>query len=735
MWLGLARGDNTTYAEHEWFSRLQTLAPISTNLVPSKHGELRLLLPAAHLGRDPHSRTRACGGIAIPPPVKIQLRKAALDRQPAFWAFSYTWGDAAARTNILVGEQATLSITQSLEAALKAMRTPDEPVFLWVDQICINQDDSHEKTSQLPLMGRIYSLATQTVAWLGEGTPNSDLTMEYLRQVGAKGVDIGLVDLTPEEVQALFAEEADVASGIVRRDKSMAAMKAAVHDLIREQGDFFSLPALDGMAELCLQAFFTRGWIQQEVAIPKKLMLKWGGTTIDASLFAAAIIFQLVYATYALRTFHSFQVADYHEETREMAQRTASGNAQLMHIHGSLAIRSRYHSGKAERYFNMAYLVKRYGRLDFSRPEDRVCGVLGLANDCEQLGLTVDATMPWERIFADTAKRIVQKKVAADDWVGGINFLSFSQFLEPVSPLPSWVPDLRSIGGIHALNDETFHLSKPFNASCGASHSITDQEQHSADNGVLLCGGIVVDRVAEVGRLWGTDRDQHGKEISHGALTPLADISDFATKSAAIVSSDSSSRHPYRARPQRLLEAEWRVPVLDLESVSTATSTISRRATAVSQEGYDGVKFLMTLDRDSDSPRKLLQNLPFTESEKEKLMQVPAKERKFAAMDIQMAKATAYAESVEQKTYNIHLAALKERKPFLGEKGFVGVGPPSMQAGDLVCVIYGGSYPFVLRRVAGAEPMFQLIGQAYCDGIMDGEALQMGISYQEFRLV
>ena len=39
---------------------------------------------------------------------------------------------------------------------------------LWVDAVCINQDDVAEKNRQIPLMGRIYSTARQTIAWVGD---------------------------------------------------------------------------------------------------------------------------------------------------------------------------------------------------------------------------------------------------------------------------------------------------------------------------------------------------------------------------------------------------------------------------------------------------------------------------------------------------------------------------------------------------------------------------------------
>jgi hypothetical protein len=43
-----------------------------------------------------------------------------------------------------------------------------------------------------------------------------------------------------------------------------------------------------------------------------------------------------------------------------------------------------------------------------------------------------------------------------------------------------------------------------------------------------------------------------------------------------------------------------------------------------------------------------------------------------------------------------------------------------MQSGDIICVLLGARVPCVLRSVDGG---FKLIGEAYCDGIMDGEIM------------
>jgi hypothetical protein len=53
------------------------------------------------------------------------------------------------------------------------------------------------------------------------------------------------------------------------------------------------------------------------------------------------------------------------------------------------------------------------------------------------------------------------------------------------------------------------------------------------------------------------------------------------------------------------------------------------------------------------------------------------------------------------------------------EMGYMGLGP-NCQVGDLVCILFGGEVPFVLRP---SEGYYRLVGDVYIHGIMEGEAM------------
>ena len=61
-----------------------------------------------------------------------------------------------------------MPITRNLYAALRRLRYRCLDRFLWVDSICINQEDIEERGRQVRLMAEIYAYANRVVVWLEE---------------------------------------------------------------------------------------------------------------------------------------------------------------------------------------------------------------------------------------------------------------------------------------------------------------------------------------------------------------------------------------------------------------------------------------------------------------------------------------------------------------------------------------------------------------------------------------
>ncbi|SPJ91926.1 related to HET-6OR heterokaryon incompatibility protein (het-6OR allele) [Fusarium torulosum] len=60
---------------------------------------------------------------------------------------------------------------------------------------------------------------------------------------------------------------------------------------------------------------------------------------------------------------------------------------------------------------------------------------------------------------------------------------------------------------------------------------------------------------------------------------------------------------------------------------------------------------------------------------------------------------------------------------FVTEKGYMGVGPRCMEPKDRVCILFGGSTPYIIRPTSHSEDSYLYLGPAYVHGIMDGEAI------------
>ncbi|KAI8667445.1 HET domain-containing protein [Fusarium sp. Ph1] len=66
----------------------------------------------------------------------------------------------------------------------------------------------------------------------------------------------------------------------------------------------------------------------------------------------------------------------------------------------------------------------------------------------------------------------------------------------------------------------------------------------------------------------------------------------------------------------------------------------------------------------------------------------------------------------------------RARRPFCTTGGYFGIGPCGMKPGDDVYILAGAQVPYVIRR--GTSSALHLVGEAYVDGIMDGEAANDG---------
>lgn len=99
-------------------------------------------------------------------PISTTLQHISILQDKLPTALSYVWGDPKSKLPIEIDGKFIL-VTRNCYAALRALRHHTDAISLWVDAICINQDDPEDKGKQVALMGDIYRKAERAIAWLG----------------------------------------------------------------------------------------------------------------------------------------------------------------------------------------------------------------------------------------------------------------------------------------------------------------------------------------------------------------------------------------------------------------------------------------------------------------------------------------------------------------------------------------------------------------------------------------
>jgi hypothetical protein len=125
--------------------------------ITKKEIRLLTLLPAPHIDDE----------------IYVTLSKASLDDAALKYdALSYTWGASTEHHTIRLHDQVH-PVTDNLFYALRRIRHRRAEKRIWIDAICINQEDIRERSQQVTLMGDIYSKAERVLVWLGESEKGS----------------------------------------------------------------------------------------------------------------------------------------------------------------------------------------------------------------------------------------------------------------------------------------------------------------------------------------------------------------------------------------------------------------------------------------------------------------------------------------------------------------------------------------------------------------------------------
>jgi hypothetical protein len=254
-------------------------------------------------------------------------------------ALSYYWGprtESPPRIRILAkNEWSSLPITQNLESALRHLRLEKHDRKLWIDALCIDQDNEVEKSEQIPIMGRIYSQATNVCVWLGPKSDTSPLAFDLIRRI----LDLHTFDRLVDE----------------RNTRDWAAL-----------------------SELMRRPWFSRRWVVQEIAFAKFATVHCGPNIISWPELADAV---------ALFGSRGPEIAQLFKRDKSFGHRAdflgdveALGANRLVQTIGKL-FRRADDGQRLEKLLSLESLVSNLSAFNAAKPHDIIYAVLSLAND------------------------------------------------------------------------------------------------------------------------------------------------------------------------------------------------------------------------------------------------------------------------------------------------------------------------------------------------------------------
>lgn len=297
-------------------------------------------------------------------------------------ALSYVWGENTDKLPLMI-DRHKLQITRNLDAALRRLQYEHKARVLWVDAICINQDDDEERSSQVRQMRDIYANAEQVVMWLGPESDDSHLFFELFQELRITGM-------------------------------SRSSVLSSLRD-IREQEKWMAF------VNFCGREYWSRLWIVQEVASTSKNVIYLGSNSVPWEEFGKLV----TVITKDLRSFWS---------SFDFISTSVGGdstNARLVDIE---LLYDLHDMSKRGRNINLGELLKKTRRYKCSEPRDKVYGLMGLARDCQRGDFEINYQLPISEVFTNAVRFAMAN-------AGTLNLILEVQYTPSNLDLPSWVPD------------------------------------------------------------------------------------------------------------------------------------------------------------------------------------------------------------------------------------------------------------------------------------------------------
>lgn len=569
----------------------------------------RLKKRSAYTRLHPHEKTR----IFVLEPgkdddeLKGRLEHISSLETYSYQAVSYAWGppEEEDKAGTLFCGGLKLKISSTVRDVLRKIRSADKTCAVWIDQICINQDDEVEKGYQVKFMREIFAHAGQVIVWLGEES-----------------------------------------------ETDRAAFK---HSRISNQDQFLNM--------LRDREWFRRTWVVQEVACSRKAFVWHGNEKISWETLADFVISKL--------------------SNIGQAQRLEEENIRR----ACESIRATENARKAINgvgYISVFEAILTTLHNDCKNPRDKVFAVLCLGKDwLENRGLEPNYPATVEDVF---------REFAIWDSQTNRTLRTLSCPSGDLSALPSWVPDWRSVD-----NPDPFTL---YGNQTGfdASKNKKLDAWYADERRTFVVKGQEVDTVQRLGPPSQFVKATSRSSIDRSWIERLERSQEWLMACQNFASGGTKELHESR------FEEFWRTMICNL------TENASPAPDKYSEYFSDYLQFMVAVP---ERYRQGLWDPAFTP-------------KNFI---------NHYPKMVDFKNHERIEASLEKwsskRRICLTRKDKLAFVPQSAKETDIICVLYGSRVPYVLRRIE--EGYYQVIGECYVYGIMDGEALDDNIE-RDFRL-
>lgn len=379
--------------------------------------------------------------------------------KPSYEALSYSWGDFQDRRQITLNGY-NFPVTSNLYCALRHLRYADKERRLWVDAICLNQNNMREKSVMVQRMHLVYDQANRTLVWLGDEGSDTGIAWNIFSLVGREG--------------ALY---------------SSPAIKNDLEKLLLPQQENIqkTIEGWEALANFFGRDYWTRTWIVQEIVCSTNVQVVCGTRTasFDCIRLTTVMVHPLINKS-----------IDILSGPKWVGLRGMKLVGHLCDIHYCLQTRNPKPLGS---------ILSDLRESRATDPRDKVYGCIALAELPPSLGVRYDLS-PAE-VFTNVARALIEHDKSlrllssCDEHDRDPNSpgykTTFCEFKgHDIPDLPSWVPNWGRIRLTNPLpGDYGFDFKHPYRASAASKAWY----KFSKDDVSLSVKGILVDKSFKVG--------------------------------------------------------------------------------------------------------------------------------------------------------------------------------------------------------------------------------------------